>query len=354
MNEATRVLVVDDSPFVCRLLADHLSSAPGVAVAGKALDGAQAVTLIRELRPDAVTLDLEMPEMNGLQVLERVMRECPTPVVVVSGVSRRAAAATLQALELGAVDFVLKYTAGSDTDPDLFRQEVVSKVRIAARVKVIRSLPGARTTAPELRRAAPGADAVPHWLTHPIVVIGASTGGPLALRELLGRLPTDFPAALVVVQHMPAHFTRVLATQLDRQVPLVVREAEDGACLQAGQVLVAPGDRHLLIRGNSRVELVRGPRIGGHCPSIDVTMQSAAQVCGPRASGVVLTGMGSDGALGLMAIHARGGRTFAQDAASCVVNGMPQQAIDRGVVDHVGSPCAIAELLTLTLEKRRW
>jgi two-component system chemotaxis response regulator CheB len=180
----------------------------------------------------------------------------------------------------------------------------------------------------------------------------------MALRELLGDLPVDFPAAVIVVQHMPANFTRVLAAQLDRQIALPVREATDGETLKAGRVVVAPGDRHLLVRGDARVELTSGPRVGGHCPSIDVTMQSVAQVYGPRASGVVLTGMGSDGALGLAAIRARGGRTFAQDAASCVVNGMPQQAIDRGAVAHVAPPARIAELLLSTpahaLESKRW
>jgi two-component system chemotaxis response regulator CheB len=298
------------------------------------------------------------------------MAECPTPVLVVSGVSRRGAAATLQALRRGAVDFILKYTAGADTDPEALRRELVGKVRLAARVKVIRSLTGSvvggrtngcDTSPPPPALAANGA-ARPEprspWHVPPVVVIGASTGGPVALRELLGALPKNFAAAVVVVQHMPATFTRVLAAQLDRQIGLAVREAADGDRLRAGGVLVAPGDYHMLLQPQGRVELVRGPRIGGHCPSIDVTMQSAAQAFGPRASGVVLTGMGSDGALGLLAVRGRGGRTYAQDAASCVVNGMPQQAIDRGAAERVAPPVAIARLLqeraVRTAEELTW
>jgi two-component system chemotaxis response regulator CheB len=177
------------------------------------------------------------------------------------------------------------------------------------------------------------------------VVIGASTGGPPALQELLGHLPADFPGGIVVVQHLPAAFTGVLAAQLDRQGPLRVREACDGDLVQTSRVLVAPGDFHLLLRPDGRVELNRGPEIAGHRPSIDVTMQSAAQVYGPLARGVVLTGMGEDGTRGLATIRGRGGKTFAQDSATCVVNGMPHSAIETGVVDHVAPPAQIARLL---------
>jgi two-component system chemotaxis response regulator CheB len=185
-----------------------------------------------------------------------------------------------------------------------------------------------------------------------VVVIGASTDGPLALRELLENLAADFSAALIVVQHMPATFTAVLAAQLDRQLALAVKEAEDGDRLQPGLVLVAPGDYHLLARSDGTVEIASGPTIAGHCPSIDVTMQSVAQVFGPRAKGVILTGMGRDGALGLIAIKARGGQTFAQDAVTCVVNGMPRHAIACGAVDHIGPPEEIARLLSKTVSIR--
>jgi two-component system chemotaxis response regulator CheB len=181
-----------------------------------------------------------------------------------------------------------------------------------------------------------------------VVVIGASTGGPVALRELLSNLPADFSAAIIVIQHMPASFTEVLAAQLDRQVPLMVKEAETGDLLQPGLVLVAPGDYHLLLQPNAQVELSQGPAIEGHRPSIDVTMQSVAQIYGARTRGIVLTGMGDDGSQGLISIRSKGGKTFCQDAASCVVNGMPQRAIEKGVVDHVAPPAEIAHLLRMT------
>jgi two-component system chemotaxis response regulator CheB len=352
MTEAIRVLVVDDSPFVCRLLAAQLRDS-GIDVVGMAYDGNQAVAMVKELRPDAITLDLGMPGMGGLEVLDLVMRDCPTPVIVISGVSRKAASVTLQALERGAVDFVLKYSPGADTDPEALRREIVSKVRLAASVKVIRSLPQRLRATPRPRiGGSTGGKPLPAHLPGGVVVIGASTGGPLALRELLEHLPADFPAALIVVQHMPATFTGVLAAQLDRQLALAVKEAEDGDRLQPGLVLIAPGDYHLLARSNGTVEIATGPAIAGHCPSIDVTMQSVAQVFGPRSKGIVLTGMGRDGALGLIAIRARGGQTFAQDAVTCVVNGMPRHAIACGAVDHIAPPEEIARLLAKTVSVR--
>jgi two-component system chemotaxis response regulator CheB len=374
MTRLIRIVVADDSPFVCRLLTSYLQSSSDLQVVGTALNGARAVELVKELRPDAVTLDLEMPEMNGLEALEHIMYECPTPVVLVSGVSRRAAAITLQALDMGAVDFILKYTPGVNTNPEALRQEIMAKVRVASQIKVIRSLrprrPQNRQTVPSPRQAqdttlSPTSppttpevgdtvlervrrrDFSP-FLPSGVVVIGASTGGPVALRELLSNLPADFPAAVIIVQHMPATFTGVLAAQLDRQVPFKVKEAEVGDRLQPGLVLVAPGGYHLLLRPDSQVELNQGPEIEGHRPSIDVTMQSVAQLYGARAKGVVLTGMGNDGSLGLVSIRAKGGKTFAQDADSCVVNGMPRRAIEKGIVDHVAPPAKIARLLRMT------
>ena len=354
MTEPIRVLVVDDSPFVCRVLTSHLHREKDIEVVATALSGKRALQLTKELQPDAVTMDLEMPEMNGLEALEQIMAECPTPVIMITGASRRAAQATSKALEMGAIDFVLKYVPGIDTDPAVLAKEVVSKVRAAAQIKVIRSL---KTRVPvseaeiEQKRArmkVAEQEKPPDFLRDlpgGVIVIGASTGGPIAVRELLSELPEDLPAAVVIVQHMPATFTGIFADQLNRHTPLTVKEAETGDAVLPNSALVAPGDFHLLLRPDRRVELNQGPKIGGHRPSIDVTMQSAAQVYGPRTRGVVLTGMGSDGALGLLAIRSRGGATFAQDAESSVINGMPQRAVDKGVVDHIASPADIARLL---------
>jgi two-component system chemotaxis response regulator CheB len=199
------------------------------------------------------------------------------------------------------------------------------------------------------RGALPDLPFLPGLRPSHVIVVGASTGGPVALRELLSHLPSSLPAAVVIVQHMPESFTGVLAAQLNRTVGLPVKEAESGDQLMPGHVFVAPGDSHLLFRSDYRVELSAGPAIGGHRPSVDVTMQSAAQVFGSRTRGVVLTGMGGDGTLGLLAIHANRGETFAQDAASCVVHGMPGRAVERGVVDHVAAPAQIARLLSAGL-----
>ncbi len=350
-----RVLIVDDSPIICRLLEEHLHSAPEIKVIGTALNGRRAVDLICELRPDVVTLDQEMPEMNGLDSLAQIMTECPTPVVMISGVSRQAAGVTREALRIGAVDFVLKYTPGQDVSPDTLRLEIVSKVKAAAGIKVIRSIGhSTRTNRPKVRRLPLADDATvrangvlkrtppTHFLQSGVVVIGASTGGPVAVRELLEQLPGNFSPAVLIVQHIPASFTDVLAAQLARHTTLPVKEARNGEILRGGHVYVAPGDSHLLLGSDSRIQLNDGPKIHGHRPAIDVTMQSVVQVYGAKTTGVVLTGMGDDGSEGLVAIRAKGGRTYAQDEASSVVNGMPQRARERGVVDRVGSPIEIA------------
>jgi two-component system chemotaxis response regulator CheB len=348
-----RVLIVDDSPFVCNLLAGHLQRAPEIEVIGTALNGHRAIDLICELRPDVVTLDQEMPELSGLDSLAQIMTECPTPVVMISGVSRRAAGLTREALRIGAVDFVLKYTPGQDVSPDTLRLEIVSKVKAAAGIKVIRSISARSKTrrAPQpvvLEDATVRANGLAlrgqaaHFLPAGIVVIGASTGGPVAVRELLERLPTNFAPAVLIVQHIPASFTDVLAAQLSRHTALPVKEAEHGEVVRGGHVYVAPGDSHMLISSDSRIQLNNGPKIRGHRPAIDVTMQAVAQVYGAKTTGIVLTGMGDDGSEGLVAIRAKGGRTFAQDGASSVVNGMPLRARERGVVDRVGSPSEIA------------
>lgn len=363
MSEKIQVVIADDSPFVCRLLASYLQELPDVEVVGTAHDGREAVELIERLRPQVATLDLEMPELDGLGALERIMQQTPTPVVMISGASGQAARKTLSALDLGAVDFVLKFSPGSAVDPQSLRHEIVSKVRAAAQIRVIRSLrsrggeirpvPLPKLPATPVRPVEAPSPPTAALLPGGVVVVGASTGGPVALRELLSHLPGDFPAALVVVQHMPPTFTGVLAAQLDRQVALQVREARDGDTLAPGTALVAPGGFHLLLRPDSRVQLKEGPEISGHCPSIDVTMQAVAQVYGPRTRGVLLTGMGNDGSMGMVTIRAKGGRNFAQAAESCVVNGMPQRAIERGVVDHVAPPHQLARLLTLELPGKR-
>jgi len=344
MSDKTRVLIADDSPFVCRLLASFLHSSPEFEVVATAFDGRQAITKVKALRPDVITLDLEMPEVDGLEALGRIMSECPTPVVAVSGVSGRAATRTLQALDLGAVDFVLKYAPGVNIQPADLCREILAKVRAASRIRVIRTIGQAPSPAKSSDQNTPDS-------AGGLVVIGASTGGPLALRELLSVLPANFPLAILVVQHMPPNFTAVLAAQLDRHCRLRVREAEDGDRLEPGKVLVAPSGYHLLVRPAFRVATCSG-NTAGYCPSIDAAMESAARIYGSHALGVLLTGMGDDGAQGLKAIHDHGGVTFVQDSESCVVDGMPQRARERKAADHVAAPARIAQLLIREAERK--
>lgn len=335
------IFLADESRVVCRLMAQWFVAA-GFRIAGMAHDGPAAVASIQQLRPDVATVALKLPQQDGLRVIAQVMAHAPTPIVVVSGVTREAAALTMQALELGAIDFAAKFTH-DHREHSALQAEIVSKVRVAAKIKAIRRLePTSRhSTTP---RAAKIELPTPGIRMLNVVVIGASTGGPIAVRELLGALPANFPAAVIVVQHMPEMFTNIFASQINQQIPLHVKEAATGDTLQPGRVLIAPGDWHLLLEGKT-VRLVQGPKIRGFRPSVDVTMQSVAQQIGLNLAGVILTGMGSDGSIGLASIRARGGRTFAQDALSSVVNGMPQAAIDRGVVEVVDTPQGLARRL---------
>ncbi len=366
MNNRIRVVVADDSPFVCRLLSSYLNSLSDFQVVGTALNGVQAFDFVKELRPDVVTLDLEMPGMVGLEVLEKIMQECPTPVVVISGIGREAATVTLQALNSGAIDFIMKCNPGGMISPDTLRQEIVKKVRAASQIRVIRSLTRRSferkgvnpflfpTHTTEVRNELRNNPSRKDEPIKGVVVIGASTGGPLALCELLSNLPDDFSEAIIIVQHMPGTFTRVLAAQLSRYTKIKAKEAEDRDLLQPNSALVAPGDYHMLLGSDSRVKLSKGPLVKGHRPSIDVTMQSVAQVYGSGTKGVLLTGMGDDGSIGMVFIRTKGGKTYLQDKDSCVVSGMPQSVIEKGgAVDHIGPPWQIAKILAMD-QLRAW
>lgn len=350
--KAVRVVIADDSPFLVRLLTSYLEASGEMEVVGTAGDGRSAVEAVSTLRPDALTLDLDMPGVGGLEALREIMRRCPTPCVLISGVSGRAATQTLQGLDDGAVDFVLKYQPGVSLDPEALRAEIVAKVLAAAKVQVIRSLPsnGRRQLGPFPLVEAPSPMPVPAAANLDVVVIGASTGGPVAIRELLSHLPEDFCSAIVIVQHLPPSFTAVLANQLGRQCSLEVREADHGDRLAPGKVFVAPGGRHLLFGSDGSLRLTRGVPIHGHQPAIDVVMQSAAQVFTSRTTGILLTGMGDDGVEGLWSIRRAGGRTFAQDEATCVIYGMPRRAVERGAVI---TQAAVAEIARSLVHQRQ-
>ena len=351
-----RVAIVDDSPFTCGLLAEYLADKPGVQVIGTAHSGAAAIELVKTQKPDVLTLDVEMPDADGVSVLRRLMRESPLPIVMVSGLSRRAAEITHAAITEGAVDFVLKYSATNNLDTAAFERDFTMRVREAGRRRCIvgwalQPVASPRDTHQFTHQLAlMGKSARPtNRDSTPVIVIGSSTGGPSAMQQLFGKWPHGINAAIIIVQHMPPGFTKALALQLDRISDINVREAIDRDQLTAGTAFVVPGDFHLVINSDHRVEVTQSEKVSGHRPSIDVTMQSVAKVFGSRAIGVILTGMGHDGVEGLGAIHTANGTTLAQDAESCVVNGMPQRAIDCGIVHFIGTPAAIGtELVRLT------
>ncbi|MGD8897317.1 MAG: chemotaxis response regulator protein-glutamate methylesterase [Acidobacteriota bacterium] len=321
----TRVLVVDDSAFVRKAVTRMLGEAPDIEVVGTAADGEEGLAMARDLRPDVVTLDIKMPRLGGLETLERLMAERPVPVLLLSSLTQEGAEVTLRALELGAMDFVDKSSVEPMTMLSL-TEELVTKVRAlgSARVKV-RPRGPARAAGP-----AEGAGAE-------LVVIAASTGGPSALQTLFSALPAGLHAAVLVVQHIPRGFTHSLAERLDARSAIPVREAADGDLVEPGRVLVAPAGIHTRLRrrgGRVRVILDEEPREALHRPSADVLMASAAAIFGPRAVGVVLTGMGSDGTEGLRAIREAGGHTLAESEESCVIFGMPKAAAAAGVVSR--------------------
>ena len=319
-----RVLIVDDSATMRGLIGAVLRRDPDIEVVGTAGDPLEARAAIKALEPDVLTLDIEMPNMNGLEFLEKIMRLRPMPVVMVSTLTQRGADATLEALELGAFDCVGK--PGQGTDVASAFGELAEKVKAAAKSRV-------RPAGQGTRNAASGARFTPNGR---MVAIGSSTGGVEALLTVLSRFPANCPPT-VVTQHMPAAFTKSFADRLNRASAAEVAEAWDGAPLQTGKVYVAPGGAtHLEVVGSTspRCALREGDPVNGHRPSVDVLFHSLARVSGAKAVGAILTGMGRDGALGLKAIRDDGGRTLGQDEQSCVVYGMPKAAMDIGAVER--------------------
>ncbi len=333
-----RVLVVDDSSFVRHALVRMLSGEPDIEVVGQATDGRDAIEKARLLRPDVLTMDVQMPRMGGLEALEVLMATDPLPVLLLSSQTREGADVTLRGLELGALDFVDKSRVQGNMNLLNLAEELKAKIRAIARVHVPRREPVEERRLPERPRKA-RAD---------VVVIATSTGGPPALQAILPRLPRALPCALLVVQHMPVGFTRSLAERLNGRSEVPVREAEDGDVIEPGHVLIAPAGLHLKLRrrgASVKAILDEEPRHALHRPSADVLMTSVARVYGSRCLGVVLTGMGSDGTDGLRAIHEAGGHTLAESEETCVIYGMPKAAVEAGVVDESIPLHAMAEAI---------
>jgi two-component system chemotaxis response regulator CheB len=329
MSEPIRVLVVDDSALMRKLIPAILARDPSIEVVGTAMDGAFALKKIEELRPDVVTLDLEMPRMDGMETLRLIMRRAPLPVILFSTHSKEGAYSTLKALALGAVDFIAKPTDAAAGHLETIADQLIEKIKVAKRA-VGRKLPPASVPIepPNLKKGT--RSPLP---PNRIIAIGVSTGGPNALQFVLSQIPADFPASILVVQHMPEGFTEMFARRLDECCPVEVQEAKSGDLLISGRVLICPGNRHMMVRRMPRGDvavLSDGLPVNGHRPSVDVLFHSVAQEFGPTAVGVLMTGMGEDGAEGLGAVKAAGGMTIAQSEDTCVVSGMPRAAILKG------------------------
>jgi two-component system, chemotaxis family, protein-glutamate methylesterase/glutaminase len=323
---AIRVLIVDDSATARAVLSEILQSDPMIEVVGTASDAYIARDKIVELRPDVVCLDVEMPRMDGITFLKRLMHYVPLPVVMVSSLTQTGAQTTLDALEAGAVDFVAKPHSNIYDGKNEIYDELIAKVKMASKVKVKQKILG------QLPRANTNSLCE---TTNKILALGASTGGTEAIKDVLMQLPRNAPGT-VVVQHMPANFTANFATRLDSLCTMEVREAKNGDSIVQGVVLIAPGDYHMVVRRSGAryyVEIGSGDKISGHRPSVDVLFNSVARVVGANAVGVIMTGMGSDGAKGLLEMRKAGAKTIGQDEASCVVYGMPKVAYDMGGVE---------------------
>lgn len=333
MSDRIRVLVVDDSALMRKLIPAILARDSSIEVVGTAMDGAFALKKIEELDPDVVTLDLEMPRMDGMETLRLIMRRAPLPVILFSTHSKEGGYATLKALALGAVDFLQKPKDAAAGHLDQIADQLIEKIKVAKRASgrklpaaVVQEIPapkkGTRPTLPPRR----------------VIAIGISTGGPNALQFVLSQIPADFLSTILVVQHMPEGFTEMFAKRLDECCALEVHEARSGDLLLAGRVLICPGNRHMMVRRMPRGDMAilsDGPPVNGHRPSADVLFHSVAQEFGLLSVGIIMTGMGDDGAEGVGAIKAAGGMTVAQSEDTCVVSGMPHSAIVKGYANKI-------------------
>lgn len=329
-----RVLVVDDSALMRKLIPQLLERDNSIHVVGTAMDGAFALKKIEELKPDAITLDLEMPRMDGIETLRRIMRQLQVPVVVVSAHTREGASTTFKALHMGAFDFVAKPENVLGEGMNEIAAEMIAKIKAAVKSPFLRRplVWGGAVAKPKPKRPA-----IPSPASK-VVALGISTGGPNSLEYMLSQLPVDFPAAILVVQHMPAGFTETFARRLNDACNLDVKEAQSGDLIAAGRVLVCPGDRHMRVRRmplGDVVVLSDDVKVNGHRPSVDVLFFSVAQEFGADAVGLLMTGMGEDGAEGLGRLKAAGALTIAQDEASSIVFGMPRAAIERGYANRI-------------------
>lgn len=328
MGKKVSVLVVDDSLICRQLICEALGQDSDLQVVGTCVDGREALAKVKELRPNVVTMDVDMPVMDGLTAVEHIMAECPTPILVLTADPRQQAPElTCRALELGALGLRVK----PSIDDGLEAWNLAKELKLLASVRVIRHIRQTKKITPPVRNELPSL--LPPSMG--LVAVGASTGGPQVLHRMLADLPADFPAPIAIVQHINAAFAESLAGWLANSCRLKVRLAQDGELLMPGHVLIAPPGMHMIIPFRGRVALKPGVERDGHMPSATVLLESAAKAYGRRALGVILTGMGEDGAAGMAAIKQAGGLTLAQNEESCVVFGMPGAAVERNAVDHL-------------------
>ena len=339
MTDPIRVLVVDDSALMRKMIPQMLERDGGIRVVGTAMDGEFALEKASELKPDVITLDLEMPRMNGLDALRQIAKRHQLPVIVVSAHTTEGANSTFKALAMGAFDFVAKPANGSSQHIDEIAQQLTAKIRAAAQARVAAPRPFPSADFPAVQKVARKKEAPSR-----VVAIGVSTGGPNSVQYVLSRLPADFAGSILIVQHMPEGFTEMFARRLDACCAIDVKEAKSGDLLLAGRALICPGNRHMKIRRaalGDMVVLSDEERVNGHRPSVDVLFRSVAEEFGVHAAGILMTGMGEDGAEGLGLIKSVGGMTIAQSAESCVVYGMPRAAIERGYAIRISALEAI-------------
>ncbi|ABF40771.1 response regulator receiver modulated CheB methylesterase [Candidatus Koribacter versatilis Ellin345] len=352
-----RVLVVDDSALMRKMITQMLQKDPAIEVIGTAMDGAFGLKKIEELRPDVVTLDLEMPNMDGMEMLRHITKRGQTPVIVVSAHTTQGARETFKALQLGAFDFVAKPQEGSSLTLENVADEIIAKIKVAGAARKPR--PQIATVDEALLRSArkPARPPVASRTTpSKIIAIGISTGGPNALLFMLSQLPADFAGTILIVQHMPEGFTQMFSNRLAESCAIEVKEAASGDLLLAGRALICPGNRHMRVRRmpmGDVVVLSDEPPVNGHRPSADVLFRSVAQEFGPKVVALIMTGMGEDGADAIGAVKAAGGLAVAQDEGSSVVFGMPKVAIERGNVNRVVALDALPNLLMVQSAAQR-
>jgi len=343
MSERVRVLVVDDSALMRKMIPQILSRDPQIEVIGTAMDGAFGLKKIAELRPHVVTLDLNMPRMDGVEMLRAITGKHHVPVIIVTSQTEESARSALKALSLGAFDFVAKPVDAASGRIEAIAEELAMKIKVAASTGAPKMI---LTVTTERKK---GARAVlERRFPSRVVALGVSTGGPAALQYLFSQLPEDFPGCLLVVQHMPENFTNMFAKRLDESCAIEVKEARSGDLLLAGRALICPGNRHMKVKHMPHGDVVvldEMPPVNGHRPSVDVLFRSMAREFGKSALAVIMTGMGEDGVAGLGEIQAAGGITLAQTSDSCVVDSMPRSAVERGFADKVISLSALAGVI---------